>query len=74
MDFRLKKHRKQYVIVISYATSRNYCIPEPHVHGQEIIKHFFSFLTMNGAAGSLKMSSKFVLIAGTVVFSYGLLL
>lgn len=41
MDFRLKKHRKQYFIVISYATSRNYCAPAPHVHGQEIFKTLF---------------------------------
>lgn len=44
MDFRLKKHRKQYFIVISYATSRNYCVPAPHVHGQEIFKTLFQIL------------------------------
>ncbi|MDJ6959602.1 hypothetical protein LD669_18090 [Salmonella enterica] len=43
MDFRLKKHRKQYFIVISYAASRNYCVPAPHVHGQEIFKTLFHF-------------------------------
>lgn len=41
MDLRLKNHRKQYFIVISYAASRDYCASAPHVHGQEIFKTLF---------------------------------